>query len=71
MKSQAKVKFLILLAVIVLIALFSIVGFQLIKISQIKKEISNQQNQIDSLQQQLDYYEKLPSTDHDSISGEN
>jgi len=70
MKSQFKVKTLILLAVIILIALFSFVGFQLVKISQAKKQIENQQQLINSLQQQIDAHQKNPDSNHDLITGE-
>ena len=68
MKSQAKVKFFILLAIMVVVALFGLLGFQLYKIIQANKQISLQQQQISSLQKQMDYYEnKLPNTEHDNI----
>lgn len=71
MKSQTKVKALILLAIIVLIALIGVVGFQLFKIIQANNKIENQEQQISNLQQQLDYYSKLPDGEHETITGEN
>lgn len=68
MQNQIKIKFIIFIAIIIPIALFGVVGFQLFKINKSKKEIQKQQQQIELLQQQLDYYEnKLPDENHDSI----
>ncbi|MBQ9795796.1 MAG: hypothetical protein IJW36_02385 [Clostridia bacterium] len=72
MKSQAKVKFLIMLAVVILIAIFALLSFQLFKINQIKKQIAIQKNQISNLEQQIDFYEnKQESTEYDTITGDN
>ena len=71
MNSQAKVKAVILLAIVIMIALFSVIGFQLYKIIDIKREISSQQQTISKLQQQIDYYEKAPDGAHDNIVGDN
>lgn len=71
MKSQAKVKMLISLAIIVLIAMFVLVGFQIVNIHKANKQIKSQQQQISQLQQQIDAYEKIPGSDHNTITGEN
>ena len=71
MKSQTKVKGLILLAITIMVALFVIVGVQLFNIIKIKKEINAQQQTISELQQQIDHYEKTPSGEHENIIGEN
>lgn len=71
MKSQAKVKFIILLSIMVMVALFVIIGFQLFKIGKVKKQISAQQYQIQQLQKELDYYNNIPNGPHNSITGEN
>lgn len=71
MKSQMKVKAVILLAITILVALFFVVGFQLFKIIQANNKIESQQQQISNLQEQLDYYTKLPDGEHESITGEN
>lgn len=71
MKSQAKVKGIILLAIFIMIALFVVIGFQLFNIIKIKKEINAQQQTISELQQQIDYYEKTPNSEHENITGEN
>lgn len=71
MKTQAKVKFLITMAIIVLIAMFALVGFQLVRLSQARKKIALQQQQISLLQKQLDSYEKTPDTNYEDIIGEN
>ena len=72
MKSQAKVKFLIMLAILILIALFSLIGFQLYKIIKTENRINAQQEQITKLKQELDYYNnKLIENEHNSITGEN
>lgn len=68
MQNQIKIKFIILVAIIIPIALFGIVGFQLFKINQTNKKLHKQEQQIELLQEQLDYYEnKAPSGEHDSI----
>ncbi|MBQ8615857.1 MAG: hypothetical protein IJ415_04750 [Clostridia bacterium] len=72
MKSQTKVKSVILLAIVILIALFGLVGFQLFKIIQANNKIESQQQQIANLQQQVDYYNnKSPNSNHEIITGEN
>ena len=72
MQSQFKVKFIIFIAIVIPIALFGLLGFQLVKINKANEQISNQQKQIESLQQQLDYYNsKLPDGEHDAITGGN
>lgn len=71
MTNQFKIKFVIFVAIIIPIALFGLVSFQIFKISQAEKEIKQQQEQIEDLQNRLDYFEnKLPNGEHDSI-GEN
>lgn len=70
MKSQAKVKFIISLAIFVIIAMFCVIGYQLINISKVKKLIAQQQQQIASLQDKIDSYEKSPNEDYDNITGE-
>ena len=68
MQSQIKIKFIIFVAIIIPIALFGVVGFQLFKINQTNKKLREQEQQIELLQEQLDYYEnKTPSGEHDSI----
>ena len=72
MESQARVKFLIFIAILVLVGLFSLIGFQLYKIIETENRINNQQEQITKLQQQLDYYNnKIIEEEHNSITGEN
>lgn len=71
MKSQAKVKFVIFLALIIIVAMLSLLCFQLVKINQVKKKIYSQQQQISQLQEQLDYFNnKTTDSEHDSIIGE-
>ena len=70
MNSTARIKFVIAVALLIIIALFSIVVFQLINISKIKKEINAQQHQIQQLEKVLDQNNKTPNTDYDSITGE-
>lgn len=71
MKSQTKVKMLISFAIIVLIALFVLIGFQLVNIHKANKQLKAQQQQISQLQQQIDSFEKAPDSDHETITGEN
>ena len=70
MKSQAKVKMLISLAVVVVIALFALVCFQLVNIHKANKQIRIQQQQISQLQQKIDSFEKAPDSNHDTITQE-
>lgn len=71
MKSQTKVKILISFAIIVLVALFVLIGFQLVNIHKTNKQLKTQQQQINQLQQQIDSFEKAPGSDHETITGEN
>ncbi len=71
MKSQTKVKMLISFAIIVLVALFVLIGFQLVNIHKANKQLKAQQQQISQLQQQIDSFEKQPGSDHETITGEN
>ena len=68
MSIQKKVKLLISLAILIIIALFSIVVIQIINISKANKEIHRQQEQIQRLENQLDSYNKTPNTDFEEIS---
>lgn len=70
MRSQSKVKLIILLAIISLFALLSVCGFQLVKIYQSQKTIANQQQQIYQLQQQIDNLNNQPESDHETITGD-
>ena len=70
MRSQSKVKLVILLAIILLLALLTITGFQLVKIYQANKTISQQKNQIEQLQQQIDNLNNQPNSDHEVITGD-
>ena len=71
MKSQAKVKLIILLAITLLFALLIVSGFQIVKIHQANRTISEQQTQIQQLQQQLDTLNNQPNSDHETITGDN
>ena len=69
MTPQKKVKFLIGLAILIVIILFSVVVFQIIQINKTKTEIANQEKQIEQLQQELDYHKnKQPSSDYEEIN---
>ena len=67
MSDQKKIKLIISLAILIIIALFAIVLFQIVNISKSKKEIANQQKQIHQLEKQLNFYEKTPNTDYEEI----
>ena len=69
MQSQRKIKFLIALALLLIICLLTVVVFQLINISKTNKKISLQQEQIQQLQQELDYHKnKLPSEKYNPVT---
>ena len=70
MNSTARIKFVIAVALLIAVALCSVVVIQLINISKIKKEINAQQYQIQQLEKELDQNNKTPNTDYDSITGE-
>lgn len=62
MTSQKKVKFLIGLAILIVVALLVTTIFQLVTIAKTNKELKAQQHQIETLNKELDYYQnKLPS----------
>lgn len=57
-----RIKFIIFLAVTILIALFALTVFQLIDLHKTKKELISQREQISQLEKELDYYQnKQPS----------
>ena len=58
MKSQAKVKFVIFLAITIILGLIALSIFSLVKISQAQKEIASQSQQIEQLEKELDYYKE-------------
>lgn len=69
MKSQKKVKFLLFISVLVVAALLFITVYQVISISKTKKEITNQKEQIEQLEEELEYYKnKLPNSDYTPIT---
>ena len=68
MSIQKKVKFLISLAILVLIALCSVVVVQTFNISKAKKQLANQKHQIEQLEKQIDSYEKQPGSDYEEIN---
>ena len=68
MTGQKKVKLVISLAILIIVALFAIVTIQIVNISKAKKEISNQQKQIQQLEKQLNSYEKTPNADYEEIT---
>jgi len=57
-----RIKFIIFLAVTILIALFALTVFQLIDLYKTKKELASQREQISQLEKELDFYQnKQPS----------
>ncbi len=69
MNSQKKVKFLIFLAILVVITLFVVIVFQLVNIIRINNKLDSQYQQISQLEEQLDYYKnKQPQSDYETIS---
>lgn len=68
MNNQKKVKFLIAVAMLFAIALFVIVVAQIVNISKTQNKLANQQQQIEQLEKELDYYKnKLPNEDYEEI----
>ena len=68
MNTQKKVKFLIAVAMLFIVTLFVIVVAQIVNIAKTKNELSSQQQQIEQLEKELDYYKnKLPSKDYEEI----
>ena len=68
MKNQKKVKFLIAIAMLFAIALFVIVIAQIVNIAKTQTKLTNQQQQIEKLEKELDYYKnKLPNQDYEEI----
>ena len=68
MREQTKIKSIIFLAIIVLIALFAIVITQLVFISKTRKELNLQKQQLQELNKKLDYYEnKYPDESFDIV----
>ena len=69
MNNPRKVKFLLSLATIALVALFAVVCFQLTNIIKIKNKMASQENTIQQLEQTIDYYkDKIPNNNHDEIT---
>lgn len=68
MNNQKKVKALFSLSILIIVALFVTVVFQLINIVKIKNNIITQNQQIEQLEQQLDYYQnKEPETNYEEV----
>lgn len=57
-----RIKFIIFLAIVTLIALFALTVFQLIDLHKTKKQLTFQQEQISQLEKELDYYQNKQSS---------
>lgn len=68
MTQTRKVKFLISLAILIIVALFAVTIVQIVKINTAKNQIAKQQEQIQQLEKQLNSYEKTPNGDFETIS---
>ena len=69
MINQKKVKTLLSLAIIIIVSLFVVVAFQLVNISKMSNALNSKKDQIQQLQQQLDYYQnKTPQSDYEEIT---
>ncbi len=69
MNNPKKVKLIISLATLILVALFVIVCFQLVNIIKIKNKLSSQNKTIHQLERTLDYYkDKIPDNNYDEIT---
>lgn len=54
---------------LIIIALFVVVVIQLVNISKIKNQIESQQQQIETLDKELDYYKnKQPNEDYEVLT---
>ena len=62
-----RVKFVIFLASVILLALIGLIVFQLISINKYEREISRQESIIEELNNQLDYYKQHSPTPDDEI----
>ena len=68
MNNQKKVKLLIAFAMLIVVALFVTVVAQIVNISKTQNKLANQQQQIEKLEKELDYYKnKLPNEDYEEI----
>ena len=66
MQSSTKIKFIIFLATILLLGFIALISFQLVKINQTKKELTNKNYEISKLEQQLKYYENLKDSEYNN-----
>lgn len=57
MRSQKRIKFIIALAILIVVTLLTTTVVQLVCISKAKNKIEKQQEQIQTLNDKLDYYE--------------
>lgn len=55
--SSLRIKAICSLAIIVVVALFAIIIFQLVQISSKQRELAEKQAEIEKIQQELEYYE--------------
>lgn len=67
--TNTKVKLIILLAITLIIALFSISIIQIVSIYNKNKILTEQQRQINDLNNQLDYYKNQENDNKDSDVG--
>ena len=68
MSQQKKVKSLIALAFLIVITLAVVVVFQLVSIAKINQQIESQNQQIEQLEKELDYWQnKLPNSDFETM----
>ena len=69
MNNQKKVKSLIGFLILLAITLFAVSIFQIVNINQTKQKITEQEKQIEKLEQELDYHKnKNPNEDYEVIS---
>ena len=68
MREQTKIKSIIFLAIVLVIALFATVVTQLVFINKARKELNLQNQQLQELNKKLDYYEnKYPDESFDIV----
>lgn len=69
MQSQGRIKFLIFLATIILVGLFVFSIYQIVDLSKTRKQLTEQQEIIQQLEEEIDYLKnKQPDQDYETIT---
>ncbi len=68
MNSPRKVKFLIILALLIVVTLLTVIVFQLCNIIKTNNKLKSKQDQIERLEKEIDYWQnKQPESDYEVI----